>query len=325
VQIRVLGPLLVSQGDASLVPTAAKPRSVLALFLLNLDQTVPVAALIKELWGTAPPGSALTTLQTYIVQLRKLFGAGLGMRTSQVAKTVLITTPGGYLLRSVSDASDLHWYEHLSAAGRRALAAGDDAAAADLLTRAQQLWRGPALADVRAGHLLKPQVKRLEESRLATVEQAIEARLRLGRHHEVLSELTAVTDEHRLHENLHAQFMVALHRSGRRQEALRVFQELRGRLREDLGLEPSKRLRLVQQAILADDPALDVAPRDDGLVQLLDQLSRDCRLRPAALDPPIAPARPSYPAGPDAVGYRLGTAGPVPPSAQHRDPPRFPR
>jgi DNA-binding SARP family transcriptional activator len=171
-----------------------------------------------------------------------------------------------------SDQFDLHQYEQLAAVGRRALAAGENAIAADQLTQAHQLWRGPALADVRVGQLLEPQVKRLEESRLTTLEQSVEARLRLGRHHEVLPELTGLTTEHRLHENLHAQLMVALHRSGRRQEALRVFHGLRGRLRDELGLEPSKRLHVVQHAILTDDPALDVAPRADGLAQLLDQL-----------------------------------------------------
>src|SRR5437763_1453606 len=112
-QIRVLGPLSVSHQDVTLAPTAAKPRSVLALLLLSPNQTVPVAALVQELWGSTPPGSALTTLQTYILHLRKLLGTGLGMRTSDVAKTVLVTTPGGYLFRSVADDFDLHAYEQL--------------------------------------------------------------------------------------------------------------------------------------------------------------------------------------------------------------------
>ncbi|BCB89144.1 hypothetical protein Psuf_064570 [Phytohabitans suffuscus] len=182
-----------------------------------------------------------------------------------------MTTPGGYLFRSTSDDFDLARYERLASEGRQALAAGQNALAAERLTQAQALWRGPALTDVRAGPLLQPQVKRLEESRLTTVEQGIEARLRLGRHQEVLSDLAGMMAEHRLHENLHAQFMVALHRSGRRQEALRVFQQLRTTMTEELGLEPSKRLHLLQQAILSDDPALEVAPAPTG--------SRSCSTR----------------------------------------------
>jgi len=241
--------------------------------LLHTNQTVPVRALIQELWGNGQPASALTTLQTYILHLRKLFSSALAVPIPQIAKTVLLTTPGGYLFRCMSDDVDVHVYERLAAAGRRALAAGENAVAAELLVQAQGLWRGPALADVRAGELLEPQVKRLEESRLTTAEQSIEARLRLGRHHELLSELSGMLVQYPLHENLHAQFMVALHRSGRRQEALRVFQRLRTTMREELGLEPSRRLHLLQQAILSDDPSLEVPPRRDGLAQLLDQLT----------------------------------------------------
>ena len=264
---------MLNCGDSSATPTAPKPRSVLALLLLQANQTVPVTALIQELWGHEPPASALTTLQTYVLHLRKLFSAALASPASEIAKSVLVTTPGGYLFRSISDDFDLARYERLSSEGRQALAAGQNALAAERLTQAQALWRGPALTDVRAGPLLQPQVKRLEESRLTTVEQGIEARLRLGRHQEVLSDLAGMMAEHRLHENLHAQFMVALHRSGRRQEALRVFQQLRSTMTEELGLEPSKRLHLLQQAILSDDPALEVAPRTDGLAQLLDQIT----------------------------------------------------
>ncbi|HEY8473180.1 MAG TPA: AfsR/SARP family transcriptional regulator [Natronosporangium sp.] len=255
-----------------MTPTAPKPRSVLALLLLQANQPVPVPDLIQELWGDQPPASALTTLQTYILQLRKRFREALGLPTATVASTVLVTVPGGYQFRSTSDDFDLPRYQQLAADGRRELAAGNDALAADLLLQAQSLWRGPALADVPAGPVLQPQLKRLQESLLTTLEQGIEARLRLGRHQEVLSELAGLTAQYPLHENLHAMFMVALHRSGRRQEALRVFQQLRTTMIEELGLEPSKQLQLLQQAVLADDPKLDLSPRENGKVMLLERL-----------------------------------------------------
>lgn len=273
IEIRVLGPLELMCGEHSAAPTAPKPRSVLALLLLHGNQTVPVPDLVNELWGDEPPASAMTTLQTYILHLRKLLSSALSLSTSAVARSVLITAPGGYQFRSEAADFDLPRYQQVAADGRRALAAGQNAAAAELLLQAQDLWRGPALTDVHAGPQLQPQIKRLQESRLATVEQGIEARLRLGHHQEMLSELAGLTVQYRLHENLHAQFMVALHRSGRRQEALAVFQQLRTTMIEQLGLEPSKRLHLLQQAILADDPTLEVSPRDDGLAQLLDQLT----------------------------------------------------
>jgi len=272
-EINVLGPLTIFCGGSAATPTAPKPRSALALLLLQADQSVPVPALLQELWQDDPPASAHTTLQTYIVHLRKLFAVALATTPGMVAKTILVTTPGGYLFRCAGETFDLHRYQQLTTLGRRALAVGDNTSAAELLTAAKDQWRGPALADVRAGSLLQPQIKRLNESRLTTVEQGIEARLRLGRHQEVLSELSGMLAEHRLHENLHAQFMVALHRSGRRQEALGVFQQLRRTMADELGLEPSKRLHILQQAILADAPALDVAPRNDGLAQLLDQVT----------------------------------------------------
>jgi DNA-binding SARP family transcriptional activator len=110
----------------------------------------------------------------------------------------------------------------------------------------------------------------LEQVRLNTIEQYIDARMRLGHHQDVLAELTLLVAEHGPNENFCAQLMLALHRSGRRRDALSVFHQLRTSMIEELGLEPSKRLHLLQQAILADDPALEVTPRSDGLIQLLE-------------------------------------------------------
>jgi DNA-binding SARP family transcriptional activator len=273
-EIRVLGPFAVSCGEADVVPTAPKPRSVLALLLLQANQTVPVSDLVQELWDSEPPTSALTTLQTYILQLRKRLAHALAAPPGNVAKSVLVTVPGGYQFRTATEDFDLPHYLRLAAEGQRALVAGDDALAADLLLQAQGLWRGPALADVPSGPMLVPQVKRLQESRLATIENSIEARLRLGKHQEVLSELAGLTAEHPLGENLHALLMVALHRSGRRQEALRVFQQLRASMVERLGLEPARQLHQLQQAVLADDPLLDYAPPGNpGRLLLLERLS----------------------------------------------------
>jgi DNA-binding SARP family transcriptional activator len=269
-EVQVLGPLTLTCDGFSATPTAPKPRAVLALMLLHTNQTVPVTALIEELWGDRSPASAMTTLQTYVLNIRKLLSTALAVPMTAVTETVLLTTPGGYMFRNTSSGFDLRVYERLAIAGRRALAAGDNAEAAELLVKASDLWRGPTLADVRAGPLLAPQIKRLEESRLTTVEQGNEARLRLGRHHELLSELSGLATQYQLHENLHAQFMVALHRSGRRQEALQVFERLRDAMKDELGLEPSRRLHFLHRAVLNDDPALEVRPRTDGLAQLLD-------------------------------------------------------
>ncbi|QEU77030.1 AfsR/SARP family transcriptional regulator [Streptomyces subrutilus] len=260
-KIQVLGPLSAEVNGASIVPTARKPRQILTLLALYPGRVMPVPTLMEEIWGTEPPQSALTTLQTYILQLRRRLGTAMGPAAPggpAGAKDVLATRHGGYLLRIPPQAVDVHAYESLVASGHDRHEHGDDAGAAASLRAALALWQGPALVDVRLGPVLEIEVMRLEESRLATVERRIDADLRLGRHTELIAELTDLTARHPQHEGLHAQAMVALYRSGRQARALDVYRRLRGRLVEDLGVEPSPQLQRLHQAMLAVDPALDV-------------------------------------------------------------------
>ncbi|QES39689.1 hypothetical protein DEJ49_35880 [Streptomyces venezuelae] len=295
--IEVLGALGVRENGRSITPTAPKPRQVLALLALHADRMVPVSALTEELWGAAPPRSARTTLQTYVLQLRELIaaalerdtlpdatgtaatgtaatgagsapgGTGAGAGPVRSAKDVLVTMPGGYLLCSGGGASDVRTFERLAGAGYRAMDAGDCAGAARQLREALALWSGTAFADVQAGPQLQMEIKRLDESRLCALDRRIEADLRLGRHRELLAELTVLVNGYRTHESLHAQYMLALHRSGRRGEALDAYQRLRTTLVQELGLEPSARLRRLQRSILtaghdlaAPTPAAPAAP-----------------------------------------------------------------
>jgi DNA-binding SARP family transcriptional activator len=255
VRIDLLGVLDVRENGVSVAPTAPKPRQVLALLALHADRVVPVSALIDELWAGRPPRSARTTLQTYVLQLRELIATALREgdpenAEARNAKDVLMTLPGGYLLASGSGTSDIREFERLSELGYRAMDAENFAAASRALRQALDLWTGPPFADVRSGAHLAMETRRLEESRLCALDQRIEADLCLGRHRELLAELTVLTSRYRSHENLHAQFMLALHRSGRRGEALHVYQQLRTLLVTDLGLEPSARLRRLQHSIL---------------------------------------------------------------------------
>jgi len=149
-------------------------------------------------------------------------------------------------------------FERLAQDGRCALA-GDAGPAAEALSQALGVWRGPALADVLTGELLSAQVTRLEESRMATLELRIEADLRLGRHAPLISELSGLAASHPLHEGFHAKLMLALYRSSRRAESLATYQNLRNVLIDELGLEPSAPMRKLQQAILSADPSLDSA------------------------------------------------------------------
>lgn len=254
--IEVLGALTVRECGISITPTARKPRQVLAVLALHADRVVQVSTLIEELWEDEPPRSARTTLQTYILQLRELIGSALARAGEHevTAKSVLATLPGGYRLNTRGGRIDFREFERQAGAGYRAVAADDFSGAARRLREALSLWTGPVLADVNAGCRISLEVARLEEARLCALDQRIEADLRLGRHRELLSELTVLVNRHRMHESLHGQFMVALHRSGRRGEALNVYQRLRSTLVRELGLEPSAMLSRLQSSILMSNP-----------------------------------------------------------------------
>ncbi|PRH77824.1 hypothetical protein C6N75_18295 [Streptomyces solincola] len=270
--IAVLGALAVRENGTSITPTAPKPRQVLSLLALHADKVVPVSALIEELWGDNPPRSARTTLQTYVLQLRELISVALERdpqdAAPRTAKDVLATTPGGYQLHTSGGAHDVREFERLAGAGYRAMDAGDFPGAARQLREALGFWSGNALADVHAGPQLQMEVRRLGESRLCALDQRIEADLRLGRHRELLGELTVLVQRYRTHETLHGQLMVALHRSGRRSEALGVYQRLRTALVRELGLEPSAGLRKLQRAVLVSGPELAPEPARAGTERL---------------------------------------------------------
>ncbi|MFJ9033477.1 BTAD domain-containing putative transcriptional regulator [Streptomyces sp. NPDC102274] len=269
-EIQVLGPLNADVNGESIVPTAGKPRQILALLAFYPGRVMPVPTLMEELWGTNLPQSAMTTLQTYILQLRRRLGTAMGPDAPGTAKEVLATRHGGYLLQIPPQSVDAHGYEQLVSSGQGAFEEGEDERAASLFREALAMWNGPALVDVRVGPILEIEVLRLEESRLVTVERRIDADLRLGRHSELLAELTDLIARHPQHEGLHSQAMVALYRSGRQATALDVYRKLRRRLIEDLGVEPSPQLQRLHQAMLTVDPALDVAcgPRHSSTFDL---------------------------------------------------------
>ncbi|MGW3132196.1 AfsR/SARP family transcriptional regulator [Streptomyces sp. NPDC001123] len=258
--IGILGALDVRENGVSIIPTAPKPRQVLAVLALHADRAVTVGTLTEELWGRQPPRSAHSILQTYVMHLRDLIAPALqGARDGEGARTakqVLRTVPGGYLLDSGEGTSDVREFERIAATGYRTREAGDQREAARLLRAALDLWRGPALAYVTAGEHLRTRVRALEESRLCALDQRIEADLRLGRHRELISELTVLADRHPTHESLCGQLMLALHRSGRRSDALDAYRRLRTTLVRDQGLEPSAVLGRIRQSVLsarADD------------------------------------------------------------------------
>jgi DNA-binding SARP family transcriptional activator/class 3 adenylate cyclase/tetratricopeptide (TPR) repeat protein len=254
VEFRILGPLeiLDDQGQR-LALGGPKQRALLAVLLLHAGQVVAVERLVDELWGEDPPDTAAHSLQVYVANLRKVLEP---TRTKRAAGGVLQTRPPGYLVQVRPEELDLARFERLADQGRAALAAGDPAGAARLLGEALGLWRGPALADVALAVSGQGEVVRLEERRLAALEDRIEAELPLGHHRALVGELQALVAAHPLRERLHGQLMVALYRSGRQADALAAFKRARDRLVEELGIEPGAELQELERAILAHDPNL---------------------------------------------------------------------
>lgn len=266
-EFAILGPLGVYEQDRLYAPTAPKQRQLLALLLLNANRVVSTSTCIEELWEDNPPNTALSTLQSYILQLRHLLKKVPRIGSLQAARRILETRGGGYLLAVHGHELDVNVFADLVRDGRAALGK-DDVRASRLLGQALTIWQGAALSDVTAGPILRTHLAGLEENRISVQEQRIDADLRLGRHHDLLGELSALTTQYPTHENLHAQFMLALYRSGRRIQALGVVQQLRKVLHDELGLEPSPRMHRLHQAVLACDPVLDAPAQPEKLLSL---------------------------------------------------------
>jgi DNA-binding SARP family transcriptional activator len=267
--IGLLGPLSAHLNGKQVAPSAAKQRQVLALLALNAGRVVTVSTLIEELWEDKPPRSYSTTLQTYILQLRNAMAAAAP--DDAAARQALGTRHCGYLLEEGICQTDVDEFTALVQAGRAAAEAGDHLKAADQLDRALKLWRGPALVDARTGPILELEVASLEETRLGVLERRIEADLALGRHADMLGELTREAARNPINENLCTFLMIALYRSGHVGRSLEAFHRLRSELQDELGVEPCARLQGLQLAILSGDPALDVSSRP--MPQLMAELT----------------------------------------------------
>jgi DNA-binding SARP family transcriptional activator len=256
----VLGPLRVIDHDDELTPSATKQRQMLALLLLTHGHVVPVDMFIEELWDGNPTPTALASVHTYTMQLRRMFcNSPRHERTVGAAGQRLVTLDRAYRLDVRPRELDIDAFNERVNIGRTRLACKEYEAAAEQLGEALDLWqRGPALPDVVAGPVLYPAVRALEVTRLEVLGQRIWAELHLGRHYELVSELASLHCQHPTNEMFATQFMLALHRSGRRAEALEAFHRHRAALREELGLTPPPQLHELYTDILRNHPRLDV-------------------------------------------------------------------
>ena len=240
-EFRTLGPLEVLAEGRPVALGGAKQRALLAVLLLHANEVVSRDRLIDELWGASPPDTARAALQVYVSQLRKALGRDL-----------ILTQPPGYLIRVSDGELDLHRFELLVTAAR----AEEPVQAARLLREGLALWRGAPLAELSDSFALHERA-RLEEQRLAALEQRIEADLALGRHTELVPELEGLVREHPLRERVRGQLMLALYRCGRQADALEVYRSGRRLLDEELGLKPDDELQRLEKAILNHDPSLE--------------------------------------------------------------------
>lgn len=259
-RINLLGPLQAYGDDhrVEMAPAAQKLRQTLAMLVLNAGRVVPFEQLMDELWNDNPPASAHTALQTYVYQLRKRFSLGNPRSGGAVraAGPLLGTIDGGYQLSLPADHVDVFRCEPLLARARAEFRDEDFARARDTAAAALQLWRDDALVDVRKGPTLNAEAVRLKELRTSAHHLRIESDLHLGRHHEVLGELTSMAGREPTDERAQGNLMTALYRMDRRAEALQVYRRTRERIATELGLDPSPQLQALHTAVLTSDEAL---------------------------------------------------------------------
>ena len=228
----ILGSLELSEDGRAIEIAGAKPRALLAMLLLNANRVVSSDRLIDALWEQQAPDTAAKALQMHVSQLRKLLG-----------RQRLETRTPGYRLRVGAEALDLEQFQRFHQDGK--------------LDEALSLWRGPPLAEFAYQRFAQAEIARLEELHLVCLEERIERDLAHGSHTELVGELEGLVADHPLRERPRCQLMLALYRAGRQAEALEAYQRARAALVEELGIEPSRPLRELHQAILNQDPSLD--------------------------------------------------------------------
>src|SRR5215831_5020577 len=257
VQFRLLEALEAQDGERRVELGRPKQRALLAVLLVHANDVVSLDRLIEELWGEEPPPQAAASLQTYVSNLRRALEPG---RPARAPSRVLVSQPPGYRLVVGAGDLDAARFAALAEEGHRLLGAGWPAAAARVLREGLELWRGPALAEVADEAFAQAERNRLEELRVAALEDRLAADLDLGGHAAAVAELEELVGRYRFRERLHGLLMLALYRSGRQAEALQAFADARRALADELGIDPGRWLRQLETGILRQDPGLDWKP-----------------------------------------------------------------
>jgi YVTN family beta-propeller protein len=274
-EIKLLGPVEMTIGGRRVEIRRRMQRALLAVLALDVNRVLSTDRLIDALWGERPPQSAPVALYGLVSALRKLL--------EPHHADALRTREPGYVLELSDDDVDIGRFELLAAEGRRALAAGDSALASTRLTDALGLWRGPPLHDLASFRFAQDEIGRLEEMRLAAVEDRIAADLECGRNGDLVPELESLIGDHPLRERLRGQLMLALYRAGRQADALAAYRDARAALVDGLAIEPSAELQRLERAILRQDaalsPAAATAPASDVAVPVGERRPAEARRR----------------------------------------------
>lgn len=243
----ILGSVTISDGERSADFPALKVQMLLILLLSRANRMVHMDEVIEEIWGEDIPKRAADAVYVYISQLRKALDH-VGGLSNRIA-----TKNGGYLLRVEEDELDVDLFLKYADHGRALARENNFTDAAICFERARRCWRGPLLWGNDCGPNIQAFAGYLNEKYLGTIEISNEVALRLRRHHELISDLYALVREHPLREIFYSQLMMALYWSGRRADALSVYESARKILLDQLGLDPCWQLRELQRAVLADE------------------------------------------------------------------------
>ncbi len=251
VRYAILGPVELCDRERRVAVGGVRQMALLALLLVNANRTVTADRLIEAVWNDRAPAGARKRLQVAIARLRSVLEHD-GPRGGSVLRTVA----GGYLLAVRPGELDAEVFLRRVGDGRAALEAGEPERARDVLREALAMWRGPALAGVAYAEFAQPEVRHLEELRLAALETRVECELQLSERSGLIGELDGLVAAHPARERLAGQLMLALYRCGRQGDALDVYARTRAHLSGELGHEPGPALRSLQAEILAQSPAL---------------------------------------------------------------------
>jgi DNA-binding SARP family transcriptional activator/tetratricopeptide (TPR) repeat protein len=263
VHFGLLGDLIVIGPDGGREVRGRRQRELLALLLLNGNRIVPSEVLVEEIWSQGRGDAAAGSLKMAMSRLRRSLGEGepsLDPDHPASSPTQRIVTRGpGYRLTVHDGELDVVEFRRELQAGTAAAREGNFSQARHLLAGALGRWRGEALAEFRDSPWATLERLQLDRLRIDAIEERISADLSLGEHRAVVGELEGLVLDHPERERLQEHLMIALYRSGRQVDALSAFSRAREHLIAEFGVEPSEHLRAVHQAVLVQDPALDLA------------------------------------------------------------------